>query len=483
MIWQVQSNHPLRTANCNQITEHVVDNNVNPYNKTALHPIRQVNRAFYRSATRLLLQNVEFTLQRSSPHIPLEFDTFSQGENAHYVRKVSIRDSSILLDQPYRTADLSSRTREISTVLARFPGLEKVSISCRRRILRGDNRDPHASRALAVSICEGLPKDLKELSLHHLSTRHIHILSQSMDSSPCILSSLQSFTFKSTRHAPGRVSSDEVLLALRNAPNLKELSLSSTGRLRYGAIHKFITGRDIPPLRRLKLDRIALPATALPHLLFLFRHTLQDLCLHNVWLERYPSIDSEHTNTMPGAGAGTDSHTNTSTYMNLNYNPDYIPWAYTFDLLSTAFPNLTTLRVAQCKLPPILPPFGQTIAVLLPPWGPHTGKGRTANAFRRCIAQVETNRARLGRPSPEWERVCVWHPHFESSSKSATDQEYIARAGARAGARGRGRKGRPGLWTLYSTFRRYSIGRPVENGTREFKPEVFAVFTRGCASK
>jgi hypothetical protein len=435
---------------------------VKPHNKKELQSIRQVNRAFCLSATRLLYQSVGFTLQRSRPRIPLEFGKFSQGERAHFVQKVCIRDSSILPDEPYKPADLCSRTHEIATELARFPALKKVSLQFREGIFPEDNQDPDTSRALAASICEGLPKDLQALSLHRLEPSLVHIVSQPTDSSPCILSSLQSFTFKSAHLEPRDVSGDEVLLALQNAPDLKELSLSSIGRLSYDAILQFTAGRNIPHLRRLKLDRIIIPAPGLSRFLHVFRHTLQDLCLHNVWLER---------RRIPGL-----IHIYTSTTISFTY----YSWGSIFDLLRSSFHNLTTLRFAQCEIPPRPQSRGQQTAIGLPPLDKHFRRQRTADAYFRCIVRVEENRERLGRPAPEWERVEVWHPCFNSPPTSPTDDEHIAEIGDRPTARGRGRRGKTAPWALYTTFRRYSIGLRDENGKRAFAPKIYRVFSCGC---
>ncbi|OJJ03742.1 hypothetical protein ASPVEDRAFT_30240 [Aspergillus versicolor CBS 583.65] len=445
-----------------KIAEHVVDNNVNPYNKKELQSIQLVNRAFYWSAARLIFKSAGFTLQRSWPCVPLGFSSFSKSDKARFVHKVCICDSSIIPDEPYKPADLHSRTQEIATTLAQFPALKRVSIWFHQGIFPEDNQDPDTSRTLAASICEGLPKGLQKLSLHNLDTSLVGILTQSTDSSPCILSSLQSFTFKATGAEARDISGDEILLALRNAPNLEEFSLSSVTQLSKDAIDQFTTGPNIPPLRRLKLDRVAIPAPAFPTLLLAFKDTLQDLYLHNAWLEKQRSTTT------------TD------------YNDDP-PWAKIFKLLRTNFPNLTYLRAAQCDLPRKPRPWGHMVALGLPPLSPDFREEETTNAYHRCIAHLETNRARLGRPAPEWESMDAWHPYFNTLPRhSSTDDEYISKAGPRAEAwergsrRRRGRGGRPGVWAVHSTFRRYCVGLPDGSGKRELRPRILRVFTCSC---
>lgn len=432
---------------------------MNPYNKKVLQSIQLVSRAFHWSAARLIFKSVEFTLQRSWPCVPLGFSSFSQSDKARFVQKVCICDSSILPDEPYKPADLRSRTQEIATTLAQFPALKRVSIRFHQTIFPEDIQDPDTSRALAASICDGLPKGLQKLSLHHLDASLVGILTQSTDSSPCMLSSLQSFTFTATGAEARDVSGDEILLALQNAPNLEEFSLSSVTQLSKDAIDQFTTGPNIPPLRRLKLDRVAIPAPAFPTLLLAFKDTLQDLYLHNAWLEKQRSTPADTT---------TDSN-----------DP---PWAQIFKLLRTNFPNLTYLRAAQCDLPHLARPWGHIVALGLPPLSPDFREEEITNAYHRCIAHLETNRARLGRPAPQWERMDAWHPYFNTWPRhSSTDDEYIIRAGPRAEARERDRRWRrPGIWAVHSTFRRYCIGLPDGSGKRELRPRILRVFTCSC---
>ncbi|KAL4919704.1 hypothetical protein BDW62DRAFT_199713 [Aspergillus aurantiobrunneus] len=323
-----------------QITIYLIGGEqVDEHARALLKNIRQINKSFYWSASRLLYRSVHLHLQCYWPLICPAFEGLSLSGSRQYVHNLCIHDTKNPV--PCEDALIQTRSQQFPRVMSRFPALRRVYIEfdwARSSCLELD-------KAQASAFWESLPAKLQVLTLDRAGSvfcpdqdheRHFHR----------VMPSLRWFSSNSCHHKR-EFGDSAVFLALKHAQSLERLSLSGLGWIPYSSLQMIPRGIR---LRRLELRNCRLLVSEILSL-EKFKDVLEEFCLSNVSLQCKGKT-----------------------------------WEDVFDMLNS-FTVLTRLVVERYKYPQIY--YGCYL--------PSFEREQDNIAYKECLVHVDENRARLGR--------------------------------------------------------------------------------------